>query len=230
LDAAGKITLPPRQNNGRMKGRVEVIHYLEHDTTPIKEALSGLTPLTIEIASTQDELKVFKSFIEQYHYLGYDRNIGENIKYIVKDRYGRILACLMFGSAAWMCAPRDAHIGWNSAKRREALRYITNNSRFLICPWVTVPHLASYVLARVCRRLAADWIAKYGHPVYLVETFVERDRFKGTCYRAANWIYVGKTTGRGRNSISKVGTLPVKDIYIYPLNARFREILGAVEG
>jgi len=229
LDAVGKITLPPKRGNGRLKGGTEIVRIMKHDTTPIIGSLSEWMPLTINVVSAQDELMEFKSIVEQYHYLGYDRNIGENIKYTARDCTGRILACLMFGSAAWACAPRDIYIGWDSATRGVALRYITNNTRFLICPWVNVPHLASHILSRVCRRLSADWIAKYGHPVYLLETFVERDRFQGTCYRAANWRCVGRTTGRGRNSRSVVGRLPVKDVYLFPLVAEFREALGVRE-
>jgi hypothetical protein len=168
----------------------------------------------------------FKSYIAQYHYLGYDRSIGENIKYFVYDCAGRRIACLMFGSAAWSCKSRDKFIRWSKNSRNTtSLRYITNNSRFLIFPWVKVPHLASHILSLVSRRISSDWVMKYGHPVYLLETFVERDGFKGTCCKAANWILVGETTGRGRNSESAIGRLPVKDVYLYPLYKRFREKL-----
>ena len=168
----------------------------------------------------------FKSYIAQYHYLGYDRSIGENIKYFVYDCTGRRIACLVFGSAAWSCKGRDKFIGWSKNSRNaNSLRYITNNSRFLIFPWIKVPHLASHILSIISRRISSDWLAKYGHPVHLLETFVQRDRFKGTCYKAANWIYVGETTGRGRDSTSKTDKLPIKDVYLYPLQKRFREKL-----
>jgi hypothetical protein len=167
----------------------------------------------------------FKSYVAQYHYLGYDRNIGENIKYFVRDRHGRIVACLAFGSAAWKCEGRDTFIGWSSDKRREKLRYMTNNSRYLILPWVKSPHLASHILSLVCRQISNDWLAKYGHPLYALETFVECERFKGTCYKAANWLHVGKTTGRGRDSKSMEALLPIKDVFVYPLNKNFRELL-----
>jgi hypothetical protein len=132
----------------------------------------------------------------------------------------------MFGSAAWRCEPRDGYIGWGNERRKVALRYMTNNSRFLILPWVRVPHLASHILSLICRRISSDWIAKYGHPVYMLETFVECNRFQGTCYKAANWKYVGKTSGMGRNCRTGVGELPIKDIYLYPLHKRFREKLN----
>ena len=230
LDAAGKIKLPQRQTHGHTKGGADNVALMLHDMTPVVGTLSELMPLVIESVSEKYELAEFKSYIDQHHYLGYDRSIGENIKYFVYDRNGRRLACLMFGSAAWSCQPRDNHIGWTKSKRPSAaLRYMTNNSRYLIFPWVQVPHLASHVLSLVSRRISADWSAKYGHPVYLLETFVERDRFKGTSYKAANWICVGQTTGRGRNSSTKVGELPTKDIYLYPLHKRFREKLTAAE-
>jgi len=226
LDASGKITLPKKLAHGRSKGGAESVVLMLHDMSPVKGVLAELTPLSFQVIKGKYDLAEFKSYIEQYHYLGYDRSIGENIKYFVYDRNGRRLACLMFGSAAWSCQPRDEYIGWTKKGRPStALRYMTNNSRFLIFPWVKVPHLASHVLALISRRISSDWITKYGHPVHILETFVQCDRFKGTCYKAANWIYVGKTTGRGRNSKTHAGELPVKDIYLYPLHKRFREKL-----
>jgi hypothetical protein len=134
----------------------------------------------------------------------------------------------MFGSAARKCSPRDSYIGWGRERRETSLKYMTNNSRFLIFPWVQIPHLASHILSLVCRRISSDWVAKYGHPVHMLETFVECGRYRGTCYKAANWKYVGKTTGRGRNSRTPVGELPIKDIYVYPLHKQFREKLNGL--
>jgi hypothetical protein len=145
--------------------------------------------------------------------------------YLVRDCHGRDLACVLFGAAAWKTRPRDAWIGWDDATRARRLLYVANNSRFLILPWVRVPHLASHVLACVLRRLSADWQAKYGHPIHLVETFVDRSRFKGTCYRAANWILAGQTQGRGRQDRDHVLRVPVKDVYLYPLTRDFRSRL-----
>ena len=226
LDAAGKIELPKRVRNGRLKGGADVVALMLHDMTPVEGQLTELTPLSIEVVTGKQELMEFKSYVEQHHYLGYDRNIGENIKYFVIDRHGRRLACLMFGSAAWKCGPRDAYIGWCRERREKALKYTTNNSRYLILPWVRVPHLASHILSLICHRISSDWVTKYGHPIHMLETFVECGRFRGTCYKAANWKYVGKTAGRGRNSTSSVGTLPVKDIYVYALHKRAREKLN----
>jgi len=225
LDAAGKIKLPKPQRYGRSKGGADIVPLMLHDTTPIDVPLSLLMPLSLEVVVGKNSLMEFKSYVAQYHYLGYDRNIGENIKYFVWDRHGRIVACLTFGSAAWKCEGRDTFIGWNSDKRRENLRYMTNNSRYLILPWVKAPHLASHILSLACRQISNDWVAKYGHPLYVLETFVECGRFKGTCYRAANWLHVGKTTGRGRDSKSVEAVLPIKDVLVYPLNKNFRELL-----
>lgn len=229
LDAAGKIKLPERLKSSRSKGGADVVSLMLHDTVPIEEPLSGLLPLAAEVVKGKDSLMKFKSYMAQYHYLGYDRSIGENIRYFVYDRHGRCLACLMFGSAAWSCRARDIYIGWDRAQRTLALRYVTNNSRFLICPWVTVPHLASHILSLITGRISGDWVSKYGHPVYMLETFVECERFQGTCYKAANWKCVGKTIGSGRNGVT-AGKLPVKDIYIYPLHRQFLKKLNASYG
>jgi hypothetical protein len=229
LDAAGKIELPKRLKNGRLKGGADRVALMLHDMTPVGVALRELLPLVIEVVIEKESLMEFKSYIEQHHYLGYDRNIGENIKYFIYDRQGRRLACLAFGSAAWKCEPRDKYIGWSSEGRKISLRYMTNNSRFLIFPWVTIPHLASHILSQISRRISSDWVAKYGHPLYMLETFVECGRFQGTCYKAANWRFMGKTSGMGRNCRTKIGELPIKDIYLYPLHKRFREKLNETD-
>ena len=226
LDAAGKITLPEQLTKGRGAGGADRVALMLHDMAPIRGGLSELSPLAVEVVVEKRSLMEFKSYIEQFHYLGYDRSIGENIKYFVSDRQGRRLACMMFGSAAWSCEQRDRYIGWDRERRKTALRYMANNSRFLIFPWVSVPCLASHILSLVSRRISADWVAKYGHPLFLVETFVEVGRFRGTSYKAANWKWVGITAGMGRNSkTGTVGELPLKYAYVYPLHKRFREKL-----
>ena len=225
LDAEGKIKLPTRHTHGHTKGGADDVALMLHDTTLIDGSLSELKQLSIEVVADKKNLREFKSYMAQYHYLGYDRNIGENIKYYVRDRHGRTLACLMFGSAAWKCEGRDTFIGWDNEQRKDGLRYITNNSRYLVLPWVRIPHLASHILSLVCRRISNDWETKYGHPLYMLETFVECERFQGTCYKAANWLHVGKTTGRGRDSKSVEAVLPIKDIFVYSLAKRFRELL-----
>lgn len=193
---------------------------------PIEVTLSELTPISLIIPEQgSEEEHCFHHYLASHHYLGFDRTVGENLKYLVRDRHGRDLACVLFGAAAWKTKHRDLFIGWNDTLRARRLSLLTNNTRFLILPWVRVPHLATHTLGRILRRIKTDWQAKYGHPVHLVETFVERDRFKGTCYKAANWIWTGQTTGRSRQDRYNIMTVPVKDIYLYPLAANFQELL-----
>ena len=222
LDRLGKIKLPARLTFSRTKGGADKVKHLEHTASSINAKLSQLRPLSVINISGGNELVQFKSLIDQYHYLHYDRSIGENMKYMVHDRVGRLLACLLFGSASWSCRDRDSYIGWDKHERSQGLRFLTNNSRYLILPWVSSMHLASHVLALIARRIAADWQQKYGHPVYCLETYVETERFKGTCYKAAGWIKVGRTTGRGRDGGHHNVVVPIKDVYIYPLITDFR--------
>jgi len=223
LDKAGKITLPPARHIARKVGAgPEKVEQFDHCTDPVDDVLRALTPLRIEIVQAKKDVQIFKSYIAQFHYLGFDRSIGENMKYLISSNNGVPLVCMMFGTAAWKCRVRDEYIGWDDVQRRARLPLITNNVRNLVLPWVRVPHLASHAIAAVARRISKDWYDKYGHFVYLLETFVERDRYRGVCYKAANWINVGITTGRGRNSISMAPTLPIKDVWVYPLCSNFR--------
>jgi len=223
LEQRGHITLPKRRTPGR-GCRKASIPYVLHNTDPVARSLSELEPVQIQLVEDTGLQGLFQCLLSRYHYLGFRSTVGENIKYLVFDYMQNPLACLLFGSAAWKCAPRDDFIGWDAETRKGNLHLVTNNMRFLILPWVRVPHLASHILGKVAKRISADWIAKYGHPIYLLETFVERDCFRGICYRAANWICLGQTTGRSRNGHRDL-RVPVKDIYLYPLTKRFRDIL-----
>jgi hypothetical protein len=226
LDAKGTIKLPPLQSHSRKPGSRDRFQGMLHNTTEIFSDIKTCLPVHIIVVKERTfEGQEFKSLIYQYHYLGFDMTVGENLKYMVYSKKGQLLACLLFGSSAFSCAPRDNFIGWDAKSRKSNLIYTTNNTRFLILPWVRVEHLASHVLGLICKRIASDWKSKYGHPLYLLETFVQKDRFKGTCYKAANWICVGETTGRSRND--RYGTLqvPIKDIYLYPLSKNFKEVL-----
>ncbi len=225
LDKSGKITLPPPMRTTRRRGDSKGVKHLIHDQTPITGKLKELRPLCIKVVNSKEVMVQFKSLIDQYHYLGFDRCISESMAYMVYDSDGKILSCLLFGSAAWSCRDRDVFIGWGKEDRRANLIMTTNNSRFLILPWVNVPHLASHILSVIAKRVSGDWEQKYGHPICLLETFVETDRFKGTCYKAANWLSVGKTTGRGRNGGHSKAIVPVKDIYLYPLAKNWRAAL-----
>ena len=228
LEARGWITLPPRQRasvNGWRNRRAPLV---PHATAPLHADLASVRPLRLELVTPGSaSAALLQGLLQHYHYLGHRNSVGENLKYLVSDRQGRPLACLVFGSAAWRCRPRDGFLGWTPSARRAQLPLLTNNTRFLILPWVQVPQLASHLLSRVTRRLSQDWQAKYGHPIHLVETFVQRERFAGTCYRAAGWRPVGVTTGRGRNAPSGAPQGPVKEVWLQPLRADFRRQLGA---
>jgi hypothetical protein len=181
LDKAGKIKLPEPQRATRKVGSRSVIKHLVHDETPITGSLKELKPLRVEAVSSKSDLLKFKSYIDQHHYLGFDRYIGERMAYMVYSQDGVVLSCLLFGAAAWSCMERDKYIGWGKEQRSHKLNMLTNNQRFLVLPWVRVPHLASHILSLIARRISADWEQKYGHPICLLETFVENRRFKGTC-------------------------------------------------
>jgi len=226
LDKAGKIVLPKQRFTPCQVGVQSEIKHLTHNETPIECSLKDLRPLRIAVISTKEYLMSFKSYIDQYHYLGFDRYIGEHMAYMVYSRDGVALSCLLFGSAAWACKERDTFIGWGKEQRKHNLFMMTNNSRFLIFPWVKVPHLASHILSLIVKRISADWEQKYGHPLYLLETFVETGRFRGTCYRAANWICVGSTTGRGREGGHHNAIVPIKDIFLYPLHSHALSMLS----
>ena len=229
LEAEGLIRLPPSIHDGNNRKRLRRFEPVLHAQEPINTALSVLRPLDVQVVEDADELNLWKTLVRSYHYLSYSTYVGENMKYIVRDRKGRELSCLLFGSAAWKAAARDRFIGWSSDQRARGLQGMTNNMRFLILPWVQVPHLASHILGTVTRRIGADWKRKYGHRVYLLETFVERPRFTGTCYRAANWLHLGVTQGRSRNDRTHRIQVPAKDVYVYPLSRAFRRKLMASE-
>ena len=223
LERAGFIILPPRQRRPR-GASVAATAPVPHGTQPIAGKLSHISPIVVKPV-VGGGLPLFKFLVATYHYLGWKGKVGRNMAYMARDRFDRPLACFLFGSAAWKCAPRDGFIGWEARTREANLNRITNNMRFLVLPWVQVPNLASHVLSRVAIRISADWMAKYGYPLHMLETFVEADRFSGTCYRAANWIHLGQTKGRSRNDTHTTMRVPVKDVYAYPLSKRFREAL-----
>ena len=219
------LTLPAPKNKANNDKRNSSIRPVLHSSLPISARLKDLSPVQIKPVEDRNELDLFNCFLSLYHYLGFSGTVGENLKYMAYDSSGRPLACLLFGSAAWACGPRDDFIGWDRGKRSKNLSLTTNNTRFLILPWVSVKYLASHILSKVCQRIKDDWEHKYGHPVYLLETFVERGRFAGTCYKASNWTCVGMTKGRSRNDRYSTMKVPVKDIYLYQLVKRFRKVL-----
>ncbi len=227
LDERGWIQLPPRRWAATNRMRARMIARRLWDTTPLQATMAELGPLEIrEVSEDAEGRETLAAALAEFHYLGHTGTVGENAQYLVTQSSSRVLAVVLFGSAAWKCQARDRFIGWSAEARARNLSLLTNNQRFLIMPWVRVPRLGSWILGRVLRRLSADFEAQYGHPILLVETFVERERFRGTVYRAANWQQVGATEGRTRQDRYTTLCVPVKDIYVYPLARNFREILA----
>lgn len=227
LEARGLVELPARRRASPNRMRHKRVPMVGHARETVRASLAELQPLRIvELSESPGELPLFESLLHEHHYLSYTSPVGMNLKYLVGDRQGRPVACALFGSAAWKCAARDRFIGWSAAMRARHLQRITNNTRFLIPTWVEVPHLASHVLGRIGRRLRADWRRKYAEPLSLVETFVDTSRFAGFCYRAANWIPVGETTGRTRQDRYSRIEVPRKTVLVRALAANFREELA----
>jgi len=224
LDKAGKITLPPPMTSSYKFGEKLKIKHLEHNMDPVERPLAELLPVRLDLVNAGTALAEFKSYIDQFHYLGFDRTVGENMKYMARDKFGTPLACLLFGSAAWSCGDRDRFIGWDKSQRLVNLIFMTNNVRYLVFPWVKVHCLASHVLALASHRISKDWLEKYGHSLVCLETFVD-ERFHGTVYKAANWIRVGRTLGRGRDGGHHYAIMSEKDIYLYPLDKDYRKKL-----
>ncbi len=229
LDRAGEIELPPvRFKTLNPFVRRAAPRPMLIDTSPITGALSELQPMEFQqVRRTSDE-PLFNSLMEQYHYLAYEQPVGEHLKFLAWAQ-SRPIACLAWSSAPRHLGSRDRYIGWSAEARRRNIRFIAYNTRFLILPWVAVPHLASHLLSRMARRLSADWECMYGHPIYFLETFVDPERFRGTCYRAANWVLLGRTTGRGKDDQTNRPNRSIKEVLGYPLTRRFRQLLGTTE-
>jgi hypothetical protein len=226
LEQRGLIELPARRQVPTNRMRCAARPAIMEPAEPIVCALADLQPLSVEEVSGQPAERAWiRAALGQFHYLGFGGAVGQNVQYLVRDARQRPVACAVFGAAAWKCQDRDRFIGWSAEQRQRNLGLIANNSRFLILPWVKALHLGSWILGQVARRIARDWRAKYGHPVVLLETFVERERFRGTVYRAANWQPAGTTTGRTRQDRHTCIQVAVKDIYVLPLCRGFREVL-----
>ena len=227
LERAGEIQLPPvrfRPTRNPLAER-RAPELVVADDRPVGGPLSGILPLEIQLVRRSADEPLFNSLIEQYHYLGYEQPVGEHLKYLVKVR-GQAIACLAWSSAPRHLGARDRFIGWDPQTRRRNIRFIAYNTRYLILPWVQVPHLASHILGRMAKQASRDWERIYAHPIYLLETFVDRQRFEGTCYRAANWIVVGETTGRGKDAQSWKPNRSIQQILVLPLDRRFRQLLS----
>lgn len=225
LERAGYIKLPPRKivPNNPFVNRKQP-EKIEIDQSPIHKRLSEIQPLCIQQVRRTSFEKLYNSLIFQYHYLGYSQPVGEHLKYLVfTDR--RVIACLAFCSSPRHIGCRDKFIGWSVEGRKKNLHLIAYNTRYLILPWIHVPHVASHILGRIVRILFLDWIRVYNHPIYFIDTFIDPERHKGTCYRASNWIFLGKTTGRGKDDQTHKQNRSIKDVWGYPLSKNFRETL-----
>ena len=191
----------------------------------INGSLKLLQPVSLELAHTPQLRRQLRQMLAQYHYRGFNGAVGENVQYLARDAQGRELAVMVFGAAAWKVADRDRFIGWRPEQRAQRLELIANQQRFLILPWVRVPHLASHLLALASRRLSQDWRSRYGHPIWLMETFVESDRFTGTAYKAAGWLCLGQTTGRTRQDREHTLQTTPKTVWVRELHPHFRQHL-----
>lgn len=217
LPAVRRVSLNPLAQHRRPQPIVV-------EEVPLHATLKQLEPITFAQVRRAPQEATFNGLIERYHYLGYTQPVGEHLKYMVHAG-NRLVACLAWSSAPRHLGPRDRFIGWSAEARRRNIRFIAYNLRFLILPWVRVPHLASHILGRMADLVPQDWQQLYGHQVVLLETFVDPTRFAGTCYRAANWVLLGRTTGRGKADRTHRANRPIKEILAYPLSRRFRDVL-----
>lgn len=223
LDAL--ITLPARKfipNNPFLNRKPPEV--IKVDQSPVECNLKEIQPLKLRSVRKTEFEKLYNSLIDEHHYLGYKQPVGEKFKYIAfSDK--RPVGCIGFSSAAWYIGCRDRFIGWSAEVREKNLHLMAYQTRFLILPWVKVPYLASHLLGLIARVISDDWMSFYKHPVYFLETFVDTEKFKGTCYKAANWTYLGKTTGRGKLDQTNRQNRSIKDVYGYPLHKDFRNLL-----
>jgi len=220
------IELPPvRREMRNPLARRSAPALVSVEAAALQASLAEIRPLEFRQVRRTPQEALFNSLIEHHHYLGYTQPVGEHLKYLVFAR-GRPIACMAFSSAPRHLGSRDRFIGWDRQARLKNIGLLAYNTRFLILPWVRVPHLASHILGRTARVLSADWQRLYGHPIYFVETFIDPQRFRGTCYRAANWIYLGQTTGRGKDAPTHKPNRPVKQVLGYPLVKDFRQRLS----
>ena len=218
------IALPPRFNSANNDKRNRSIPVVETDQTLLQDKLSNLPLVKLKSVRNTSLEPLYNSLVQQHHYLGYRQIVGNHLKYIafINDRP---VTCLGWGSAAWSVKSRDSFIGWDKSTKEKNLRLVANNTRFLILPWVSVKCLASKILALSAKRISHDWVNIYNHPLYLLETFVEKERFRGTCYKAANWLCVGQTKGTTKRGNHHLVHGNIKDVYLYPLRKDFRKKL-----
>lgn len=223
----GLLALPPPRTTNTPRRAPRGFTHVSAPQFPITVPAHDLGELLWRPVDSTKASSLWNELIARYHYLGYKTLPGAQIRYLVYSSADQLLAVLGFGAAAWKVAPRDRFIGWTGEQRLKNLHRIVNNARFLIVPWVTSKNLASRILAQAARRLPHDWLSRYGYRPVLLETFVDQSRFRGTCYKAANWIHIGQTQGRGKLDRSHQNAIPIKEIFLYPLQKSFRKDLHA---
>jgi hypothetical protein len=228
LHREGRIELPPvRRRPPNPLAERKKPEAVEVDTRPLQGRLAEVRPLEFRSVRRTPEEPLFNSLLEQYHYLRYQQPVGEHLKFLIYAG-ARPIACFAWSSSAHYLGCRDRFLGWSDEARRKNIHLLAYNPRFLLLPWVHIPFLASHLLARMARMLSGEWERVYGHPIYFVETFIDPERYRGTCYRAANWIVLGRTTGRGKNAWSKKPNRSIKEVLGYGLTPHFRELLAEV--
>ena len=224
MQADGLIELPPSRI-GVVRKRAHFPSTCASDAqTPIRQSVHELPRITLQVVSGKSNSLLWNEYMARYHYLGYAAMSGSQIRYNVFAGE-QLVACISFCACAWKLKDRERFIGWSEQQRQKNLQLVINNARFLVLPWIQSKGLASKILALAARQLPKDWKHRYGFEPVLLETFVEYERHKGTCYKAANWVNVGRTAGRGKKSTSHKGLIPAKDIWLYPLRKNFSTLL-----
>ncbi len=218
----GLLDYPPPKSTPRNTKRV--VKKIDVDTTPVTSKLAAIEPVTVKMVRHTKLEPLYDSLVHQYHYLGYTQIVGNHLKYMAFSG-DRPLACIGWGSAAWAVQSREKFIGWTKPVKNKNLHFVINNTRFLILPWIQVKCLASKVMAMNIRRISDDWLKIYNYPLYMLETFVEQERFKGTCYKASNWKCVGETKGTSKKGHKHLKHGKIKDVYLYPLKKNFKKLL-----
>jgi hypothetical protein len=227
MEKDGLLVLPPPLTRSGRRQRRLTLSAASDPREPVQGSVRALQPLSFERVQPGSLSCLWNELIQRYHYLGYRPLSGAQMRYLVWSADGRLLAALGFGASAWQVGPRDQHLGWTHLQRVRGLHRIVNNARFLILPWVKCPALASRILSAIPAPLRADWTWRYGYEPVLLESFVEVPHFSGASYRAANWIRLGETRGRGKLEQNNQQAVPLKEIWIYPLHPHFRQILCA---
>jgi hypothetical protein len=223
----GLINYPPGAHDGNNKKRNQSIPFVPADKTPLSAKLSNLDLVELKLARNTDLETLYNSLVQEHHYLGFRQIVGNHLKYMAFIGE-RPVACIGWGSAAWSVKSRESFVGWDKKTKESNLHLVANNTRFLILPWVSVKCLASKILALNAKRISNDWLDVYQHPLYLLETFVEQNRFKGTCYKAANWVKVGQTKGTAKRGHDHLVHGKIKDVLLYPLGKNFKQKLMSI--